>query len=224
MIVNKTITGILLAAGNSTRFGKNRNKNFELVHGKSIISYSLNSFDNNKYIDNIIIVIRQEDKIVIENIIKEQKIHKKVYLILGGKSRQESVYNALRNTDSNIVVIHDGARPVLKQEYINETIKKIDDFKGVTIGVKSKDTIKIADNDGIIINTTERENTWLIQTPQCFDREILLNLHEKYKNDIITDDCMLLEKGGYKVKIIEGDYNNIKVTTYSDINIIKEFL
>ena len=94
-------------------------------------------------------------------------------------------------------------------------------FKGVTIGVKSKDTIKITDSDGIVIDTTKRSNTWIVQTPQCFDRKILLNLHEKYKDEEVTDDCMLLEKGGYKIKIIEGDYTNIKVTTYSDINIIR---
>ena len=97
-------------------------------------------------------------------------------------------------------------------------------FKGVTIGVKSKDTIKITDDNGIVESTTKRSNTWIIQTPQCFDRKILLDLHEKYKDSIVTDDCMLLEKDGYKVKIIEGDYTNIKLTTYEDINVIKEFL
>lgn len=224
MILGKTVTGIILVAGNSTRFGKNRNKNFELVHGKSILSYSLNAFDINKYIDDIIIVVKKDDKNNIEKIIDQQKRHKKIRIILGGSSRQESVYNAIKNTNSNIVVIHDGARPVIKQEYINKTIEKMNTFKGVSIGVKSKDTIKITDNDGFVANTTDRENTWIIQTPQCFDREILLKLHEKYKKDIVTDDCMLLEKDGYKVKIIEGNYTNIKVTTYSDINLIKEFL
>ena len=76
------------------------------------------------------------------------------------------------------------------------------DFKGVTIGVKSKDTIKLTDENDIVINTTNRANTWIIQTPQCFDRLILLNMHEKYKNEDVTDDCSLLEKDGYKIKII----------------------
>lgn len=224
MILNKTVTAIILVAGNSTRFGQNRNKNFELINGKSILSYSINAFDKNRYIDNIIVVIKQDDEETVCGIINQEETNKKIDIVLGGNSRQESVYNAIKNTKSDIVIIHDGARPAIKQEYINNSIEEINNFKGVTIGVKSKDTIKITDDSGIVLNTTKRSNTWIIQTPQCFDRKILLDLHEKYKETEVTDDCMLLEKGGHKIKIIEGDYTNIKVTTYEDINIIKEFL
>ena len=224
MIENKTVTAIILVAGNSTRFGQNRNKNFELVNGKSILSYSIKAFNKNKYIDNIIVVIKQDDKQTVEQIISQEKLDKKIDVVLGGNSRQESVYNAIKNLASDIVIIHDGARPAIKQEYINKAIEEMANFKGVTIGVKSKDTIKVTDDNGIVLNTTKRSNTWVIQTPQCFDRERLLNLHEKYKDTEVTDDCMLLEKDGHKIKIIEGDYTNIKITTYEDINIIKEFL
>lgn len=224
MISNKTVTGVILVAGNSTRFGQNRNKNFELVNGKSILSYSINAFSNNTYIDNIIVVIKEDDRNTVQRIIDEQEASKKIEIVLGGSSRQESVYNAIKTTSSDIVIIHDGARPAIKQEYINKSLEEMNNFKGVTIGVKSKDTIKITDDNGIVINSTKRSNTWVIQTPQCFDRKILLELHEKYKKTEVTDDCMLLEKGGYAVKILEGDYTNIKVTTYSDMNIIKEFL
>lgn len=224
MILNKIVTGIILVAGNSTRFGMNRNKNFELVNKKTILSYSINAFEDNSYIDNIIIVIKEEDRETIKKIINEEQINKKVDIVIGGNSRQESVYNAIKVATSDIVIIHDGARPAIKQEYISKCIEEMNSFKGVTIGVKSKDTIKITDDNGIVIDTTKRSNTWIIQTPQCFDRKILLDLHEKYKNDQVTDDCMILEKAGCKIKILEGDYTNIKVTTYSDINIIKEFL
>lgn len=224
MIVNKTVTAIILVAGNSTRFGQNRNKNFELINGKSILSYSINAFDKNQYIDNIIVVIKQDDKEIVEEIINKENVVKKLDIVIGGNSRQESVYNAIKNTTSEIVIIHDGARPAIKQEYINSEIEEMSNFKGVTVGVKSKDTIKITDDNGIVLNTTKRSNTWIIQTPQCFDRQILLDLHEKYKDTEVTDDCMLLEKGGYKIKIIEGDYTNIKVTTYEDIDIIKQFI
>lgn len=224
MISNKTVTGIILVAGNSTRFGQNRNKNFELVNGKTILSYSINAFSNNTYIDNIIVVIKEDDRNTVKKIINEQEISKKIDIVLGGSSRQESVYNAIKTTSSDIVIIHDGARPAIKQEYINKAIEEMNNFKGVTIGVKSKDTIKITDDNGIVINSTKRSNTWVIQTPQCFDRKILVELHEKHKKTEVTDDCMLLEKGGYAVKILEGEYTNIKVTTYSDMNIIKEFL
>ena len=221
MIQDKTVTAVILVAGNSTRFGKNRNKNFELVNGKTILSYSVKAFNENEYIDNIIVVLKEEDKNTVQEIIDNENLNKKIDLVLGGNSRKESVYNAIKTSDSDIVIIHDGARPAIKQEYITKCIEEMKSFKGVTIGVKSKDTIKITDSDGIVIDTTKRSNTWIVQTPQCFDRKILLNLHEKYKDEEVTDDCMLFEKGGYKIKIIEGDYTNIKVTTYSDINIIR---
>lgn len=224
MIFDKKVTAIILAAGNSTRFGKNRNKNFEIINEKTILSYSLSAFNSNKYIDNIIIVIKENERINVEKIINNQVINKNIDITIGGNSRQESVYNAIKSTNSDIVIIHDGARPAIKEQYINKCIEEMNNHKGVTIGVKSKDTIKITNNDGIVINTTKRENTYIVQTPQCFERKILLNLHEKYKNEEVTDDCMLLEKDGYEVKIIEGDYTNIKVTTYEDMNIIKEFL
>ena len=113
---------------------------------------------------------------------------------------------------------------MIKQEYINKCIENMDKFKGIAIGVRSKDTIKITDENNIVINTTQRANTWIIQTPQCFDRKVLLKMHNKYKKEDVTDDCELLEINNYKIKIIEGDYTNIKITTYEDLNIVREFL
>ncbi len=147
MIQNKTVTAVILVAGNSTRFGKNRNKNFELVNGKTILSYSIKAFNENKYVDNIIVVIKDDDKNTVQKIIDNEILDKKIDFVLGGNSRQESVYNAIKKSDSNIVIIHDGARPAIKQEYITKCIEEMDNFKGVTIGVKSKDTIKITDDE-----------------------------------------------------------------------------
>lgn len=224
MIRNEKVTAVILAAGNSTRYGQNRNKNFEKINGKTVLSYSLREFNKNNYIDNIEIAVKEEEKEIVQEIIEEEKINKDVKIILGGQSRKESVYNCIKNNNSDIIIIHDGARPVIKQEYINKCIENMQEFQGVTIGVKSKDTIKITDENGIVINTTKRANTWLIQTPQCFKRETLLKMHEKYKDEDATDDCMLLENNNYKVKILNGDYTNIKITTYEDLNIVKGFL
>lgn len=223
MIDKKTVTAIILAAGNSTRYGKNRNKNFEIVNGKSVLSYSLNKFDKNIYVDNIIIAIKESEKQELTDIINKESLAKNISIIIGGDTRKESVYNCIKNTSSDIVIIHDGARPLIKQEYINNCIENVKEFKGVTVGVKSKDTIKITDQNDIVVNTTNRSNTWIIQTPQCFDRDILLKMHEKYKNDDVTDDCSLLEKDNHKVKIILGDYSNIKITTSEDLDIVKRF-
>ncbi len=224
MINGKSVTAIVLVAGNSTRFGKNKNKNLELINGKSVLSYSLKEFNNNGYVDNIIVTVKKEDMDNVKMIIKEQLLIKKIDIVFGGSTRQESVYNSIKDTKADIVIIHDGARPAIKQEYISECIESMEEFRGATVGVKSKDTIKIADDNNIVISTTKRSNTWIIQTPQCFDRKILLDMHEKFKSEEVTDDCMLLEKGEHKVKIIEGDYTNIKVTTAEDINIIKAFI
>ena len=100
----------------------------------------------------------------------------------------------------------------------------MEEFQGVTVGVKSKDTIKITDENNIVIQTTKRSNTWIVQTPQCFERKILLEMHEKYKQEEVTDDCMLLEMNGYQLKVLESDYTNIKVTTYEDLGIVEQFL
>lgn len=224
MINNKTVTAIILVAGNSTRYGQNRNKNFELLNEDMVVCYSLKAFNNNEYIDNIFIVIKEDEKEIVQKLIKEQKLENKVSIVIGGKTRQKSVYNAIIKTDSDIVIIHDGARPAIKQRYISECIESMEYVKGATIGVKTKDTIKIADNNNIVITTTPRQNTWIIQTPQCFDRTVLLDMHKKYENEECTDDCMLLEKSNEKVKVIEGDYTNIKITTYEDIKILSELM
>ena len=98
------------------------------------------------------------------------------------------------------------------------------EYKGVAIGVLSKDTIKIVNDNYEVVETTNRDNTWIVQTPQCFDRKVLFNLHQKYKDGLFTDDCGLLEKDGYKVKLILGDYTNIKITTKEDINVVQNFI
>lgn len=221
----KKVTAIILAAGNSVRYGQNRNKNLELVNNQTILEYSLNEFNKNKKVDNIIITTKKSDLEEINKIIYKTRSTKPIKTVIGGNTRQESVFNSINSTDSNIVIIHDAARPMIKQEYIDKCIDEMENFKGVTIGVKSKDTIKIATNDGIIEQTTNRANTWIIQTPQCFDRISLLEAHNKFKNDQdITDDCMILERNNEKVKIISGDYSNIKLTTFDDLNLVNEFL
>lgn len=218
-MVEKTVTGIIVAAGNSTRFGQGKNKNLFMVDSKPIIAYSIEVMNKSDKINDIIVVIKEAEREYFESIVKDINLRKNFKYVYGGSTRMESVYNALKETNSDIVVIQDGARPRIKEKYIDEVLDVMDEFKGATIAVKSKDTIKICDDNGIVIETTKRANTYLIQTPQCFERETLINLHEKFAGDEeITDDCMVLEKGGYKIKVVEGDYTNIKVTTFDDLD------
>ena len=187
--------------------------------------YSLEVFNSCEYIDNIFIVTKESEFSVINTILSDFDSKKDITLVVGGNSRQESVFNAIMQSSSDIIVVHDGARPLLKQEYIQNSLLELETFPGTSIAVKSKDTIKLTDENNIVTQSTIRENTWIIQTPQCFDMKTLLECHIKQKDTPgITDDCMLLEKSGYKIKLISGDYTNIKITTQEDINVIKEIL
>ena len=224
MIDGKKVTAILLVAGNSTRYGQNRNKNFEKLNDKAVLLYSLRVFDENEWVDDILIAAKQEELQIVKTLVENDKPTKKVDLIVGGNSRKESVYYALKGTNSEIVMIHDGARPMIKQEYVTKCLENMKDFKGVSVGVKSKDTIKITNEEGIVRQTTKRSDTWLVQTPQCFDREILLKMHETYEKEDVTDDCMLLEKGNYPIKMLEGDYTNLKITTFEDLGLLQNLM
>lgn len=223
--MGKAVTAIILVAGNSTRFGKNRNKNFEIIEGKEVLLYSLEKFNDNRLVKDIIIVCKNNEETIVNNIVNKITLKKDIKYVTGGATRQESVYNALKKINSEIVIIHDGARPMIKDEFITKCIEEMENYKGVSIAVKSKDTIKITDDNGIVKETTFRKNTWIIQTPQCFDKELLLSMHEKFQGDeTVTDDCMLIERSGSSVKLIEGEYSNIKVTTYDDVNLVKGYL
>ena len=187
--------------------------------------YSLEKFNQNKLVDNIVIVCKKDEENLVQKIVSKITLNKDIQYVKGGATRQESVYNAITKTNSDIVIIHDGARPMIQDKFITECIEEMDNFKGVSIAVKSKDTIKITDDNGIVKETTLRKNTWVIQTPQCFERKILLEMHEKFMGDeTVTDDCMLMERSGNEVKLICGEYSNIKVTTYDDVNLVEGYL
>ena len=213
-------SAIILMAGNSTRYNKKINKNLDKINKKEIILYSLDVFLKNKHIDDIIIVAKKEDQ---EKLIKILPKDNRIRITIGGHERKDSVYNGLKIAKNDIVIIHDGARPLIKDSYINNCLKEIKHYDGCTIGVKTKDTIKIVDKNNIVIESTKRDNTYLTQTPQCFKKDLLKKLHETNRKDNITDDCMLLEQAGYNIKIIEGDYTNLKITTKEDL-LIAELL
>ncbi len=210
-------SAIILMAGNSTRYG-NKNKNLETLNNQPVILYSINEFSKNKDIDEIIIVTKKEDINKLSKILPEDK---NIRITTGGKERRDSVYNGLKIAKNDIVIIHDGARPNIKQSYINNCLKEMANYDGCTVGVKTKDTIKIVNKKNEVVETTERINTYQIQTPQVFKKDILLKLHETNRKENITDDCMLLEQAGYPVKVIDGDYSNLKITTKEDLSILE---
>ena len=208
----KTVTGVILLAGQSTRYNKGINKNLDSLDDKLVITHSITKFLNNDSINELVLVVRPED---IDDVLLDIKTNalknKPIKIVPGGVTRQESVYNALQIVNTDIVIIHDGARPLVKDKYIRSCIESMDEYYASTIAVKAKDTIKIGNENNEVVETTNRENTWVIQTPQC-------------KNDFVTDDCSLVEKEGIVVKLLEGDYTNIKITTKDDMEIAKKLI
>ena len=147
------------------------------------------------------------------------------YIVEGGSERQYSIYNAIKKIeDTDIVIIQDAARPFLKDKYIEESLKILnDDCDGAIIGVKCKDTIKIIDENRIVLETPNRDNLIMVHTPQTFEFEILKKAHQmaEEKNILATDDASLVEMISGKVKFINGDYDNIKITVQEDLKFLK---
>ena len=216
------ISAIILAGGKGKRMGSAISKQFIDIKGKPIIYYTLKKFSENKKIDNIIVVLPEDEvKYFKENILKkyELRINK---IVIGGKESQDSVYNALKslkNSSTDIVLIHDGARPFISERIINEGIKFAEIYGAAAPGVMPKDTIKVKNEKNFSIDTPNRANLVSIQTPQVFKFDEILECHEKirYNGEKVTDDTMVVEKYGYSVYLYDGEYTNIKVTTPEDL-------
>lgn len=223
---NKLISAVIVSAGNSTRMG-GINKQFLELEGVPVIAHSISAFQKSEYVDEIVIVTRESDIKEIQNLVKKYNFPKVIAIVCGGETRQLSVYNGVINTSKNthIVAIHDGARPLVTVEVIEETIKAAAEFGAAATGVKVKDTVKFVDDNNNIINTPDRAYMRFIQTPQVFDKELYLDAMNTVENSKdFTDDCKLLEAYGKTVKFVDGDYENIKITTPEDIELAESYL
>lgn len=211
------ITALIVAGGKGRRMGAGINKVFLKLAGKEVIARTVEAFERNAQIDEIVMVTGKSDMEAAKNILKSFKKVKNV--IEGGSERQQSVHNGLKCVCGDIVLIHDGARALISQEEIDNVIADCKKYGAAAVGVSCKDTLKSADKEGFISGTVDRSSTYMIQTPQAFKTDIISELHEKAKNDnlSVTDDCAIAEHYGVKVKITEGSYDNIKLTTPSDM-------
>lgn len=214
------VSVIIPAAGLSRRMGENKKKQFLKLGNKEVIAYTIEPFEKHSAVKEIILVIRESDKEKVQHIIHKFKFSK-VKIAIGGNTRQASVFNGIKksNETTAFILIHDGARPFIDENLITQVIKKVKKYHAVAVGVKTKDTIKRIDQEGFIIETLKRDELVNIQTPQAFQREIIVNAHQKstVDNFISTDDASLVEKYETKVKFVEGSYDNIKITTPEDI-------
>ncbi len=210
------ISAIIAAAGSSTRMGFN--KLFAKIGADDVISLSIRKLSLNSQISNIVIVTKPELSEQIDTICKKECGEKPYRIVFGADTRQESVFNGIRvcDEDTDLFVIHDGARPFVTDEEINAVICDANTFGAATLAVPVKDTVKVTDDTGVIVGTPNRSSLYLAQTPQVFKSDIYKKAMNNCQN-LYTDDCALVESIGQKVKITVGKYSNIKITTIEDL-------
>lgn len=216
------VSALIAAAGQGKRMKSDLNKQYLNLQNKPVVAHTLEIFDKCRLIDEIILIIREDEmEYCNKEVINKYKYNKPIKIVAGGKERQESIFNGLKAADDNssVIIAHDGARPFITEDIIEESIYVALEFKAVGVGVPVKDTIKVVDINNNIINTPNRNTLWQIQTPQTFRYDILMKAHKKALEDNYfgTDDSVLVERIGYNVKMIAGSYENIKITTPEDL-------
>lgn len=216
---------IVVAAGSGSRMKSSKNKLLLPLGGKTVIERTVKTFEDIPQIGEIIVVCREEELETMSSILPGEKIT----FVIGGKTRQESVKNAVETIDPDeceTVIIHDGARPLVTKEEILETLEEAKRTGAAATGVFVKDTIKVINDDYVITDTPDRTKLVAIHTPQIFNLKLYLKAMEKaamQKKDF-TDDCKLLENIGVPVSVVIGEYGNIKITTPEDIPMAQAIL
>jgi 2-C-methyl-D-erythritol 4-phosphate cytidylyltransferase len=225
--MNTTIkyAGIILAAGSGSRMHSDIPKQYIEIDGKPLIYYTLETFERS-VVDEIVLVVRPGDEEYARREIVDRYGFTKVSsIVCGGEIRTDSVLNGIKATEAEYVLIHDGARCLVSTDLIERMAAKVVETSCIA-AVPSKDTIKIV-KEGVVCDTPNRENLYIVQTPQAFNRTDLLNAYLKLdelsdeKRRTLTDDSMIMENAGKPVQIVAGEYSNIKVTTPEDLDFVK---
>lgn len=193
------------------------------INGKTVLERSVNAFLNISDVDEVIVVAREKDIPAFSDILTDERVS----FAVGGDTRQQSVMNALDVIDDcELIIIHDGARPLIKSEDIENTIRAAKENKASAVGVFVKDTVKVVDKNGFVVSTPDRSTLFAVQTPQIFDFELYRNSAQnaREKGLDFTDDCQLVESFNQKVKTVVGSYSNIKITTPDDIVLAENLL
>lgn len=218
---------IIPASGSGVRFGGKTPKQFiKLKPGnKEVAAYSINKFQTLKEVSSIVIACEAKYVSKLKQIVKSNKLNKVADVVEGGKTRQDSVYNALKTITcgkNDRIIIHDAVRPFISRKKIKELIKVSKKADAVIPALKINDTIKKVSPKGYSEGTIPRDNIWRVQTPQVFEYGVLMKSFEKaYKSRFNgTDEASIVEHAGYKVKVIEGETTNIKITTKEDLQVV----
>lgn len=232
--MEKKIIAIVPAAGLGTRFNKSVGKTFAELNDIPLFIHTLKRLHREESITEIIPALRQQDIEKGLNMVGEYKLNRIKRIVPGGRQRQDSIHNALRvleetGSDSYrdiLILIHDGARPIIPKGIIIKLLKGINGVDGAAPGIPSKDTLKEVSADGIVVSTKKRDHIRAIQTPQVFPYRVIKKAYETAYAEgyYATDDAALVERIGGKIRIIEGSPLNIKVTTMEDLEMVEYIL
>lgn len=221
----QAIEVIIPAAGRGERLNSNIPKPLVEINAKPALAYVLEVLAGNKFISRVIIAVSKKDRRAFKAAIGRFRVPKEILLTEGGDSRQESVSNCLRELwrDTNFVLIHDAARPFVTAALVNRLINAVRRYSAVICGVPVKGTVKRVSglrpraSIAHVVETLNRNELMEIQTPQAFRKDIILKAYAESKNISVTDDASLVERLGFKVRVIMGSYYNIKITTPEDL-------
>lgn len=227
--MKKTCAAIVLSAGKGKRMNSKVHKQYLEILGKPVIYYALKAFEDSSIIDEIILVTGEgEEEYCQKEIVEKYDLKKVTKIVTGGKERYESVYNGLLCLkDNGYVFIHDGARPFVDGDIIDRAYQGAKEYKACVVGMPVKDTIKFVDSNKMVEGTPDRSRMWQVQTPQVFDTQMIKKAYQEVlqnNNVTVTDDAMVWEQVYPEpVKMVEGSYNNIKITTPEDLEIASVF-
>jgi len=212
MINQQKVGAVIVAAGKGKRMG-GVDKMFALLGGKPVLARVIDTFQRCESVDQIVLVVTEENLERCQQLVAEQGWSKVTDVCAGGRRRQDSVAAGLKLLNQcHWVVIHDGARPLVTVDLIDQGLKAARETGAAVAGVPVTDTIKVASDSGFVIKTPSRGNLWMVQTPQVFRFDIIAKAYQQAKGEV-TDDATLVERQGYKVKLYMGAYDNIKITT-----------
>lgn len=219
-----SVTAVIVAAGSSTRMGTP--KQFIPLGGRPLIAHTLAAFEQCTAIGEIVVVAQEDHHARLREIAETYGITKLSAIVYGGSTRQQSVRRGVDVCHADYVAIHDGARPLVTPAIIERVIQGAVQYGAATAAVHTKDTVKIADENGMVIETPDRTALWNVQTPQIFEKALYERAFEyaAAQGLDLTDDCQLIEAIGEPVKLVEGSNTNIKITTPEDVPFAEELL
>lgn len=234
----KRCTAIVLSAGQGTRMGTSVQKQYLMLEDRPVIYYALKTFEESAVVDDVVLVVgKEQEEYARIHIVEKYGFHKVRSIVEGGKERYDSVFCGLKAAlcskdgtpvRDGYVFIHDGARPFLNEDMLLRLYDGVEKYRACVAGMPSKDTVKLVDTHNYAQQTPERKYVWSVQTPQVFENSLIMDAYSKMMGEDcegITDDAMVVERyANIPVKLVEGSYRNIKITTPEDMEIARVFL